>query len=183
MVPSKYSFADYSNTWPSEFMREAGLLRELLGDGIVAIHHIGSTSVPGLAAKPTIDMLPVVRDLVTLDGHTSVLENAGYRAWGEYGLPRRRFYTRDVDGYRTHNIHFWQEQDQEIERHLAFCAYLRAHPAARSEYEALKREVYARHPADVEAYCDSKNAWIKVIEPLAIQWYRGRTHAAMTSNK
>lgn len=172
MTPSLYSFTDYSPEWPGEFQREAGRLKGLLGDELVIVHHIGSTSVPGLAAKPIIDLLPLVRDLAFIDDHTAVLEHAGYKAWGEYGLPGRRYFTRDRDEVRTHNLHIFQVDDPDVDRHLAFCAYLRAHEAARKEYEALKRELYARHPADISAYNDGKDAWIKRMEGVALEWYR-----------
>lgn len=171
-MPSRYTFTDYAPDWPAAFEREAGRLRGLLGEELVAVHHIGSTSVPGLAAKPTIDLLPLVRTIAAVDDRTPLLLDSGYRAWGEYGLPGRRFFTRDHDEFRTHNVHVYQSGDQSVERHLAFCAYLRHHELARREYEALKRTVYARHPADIEAYNDGKNAWIKRLEPVAVEWYR-----------
>lgn len=171
-MPSLYTFTDYSIDWPLEFSREVTRLKALLDDELVTVHHIGSTSVPALASKPIIDLLPLVRDIARIDQRTNVLEQAGYKAWGEYGLARRRYFTKDRGDYRTHNIHMYQVDDPSIERHLAFCAYLRSHEQTRVEYEALKRRVYARHPADVEAYNDGKDAWIKELEPLAIAWYR-----------
>jgi GrpB-like predicted nucleotidyltransferase (UPF0157 family) len=95
---------------------------------------------------------------------------AGYKAWGEHGIAGRRFFTKDRDEHRTHNIHMFEEGHPETERHLAFCAYLRAHPHVRDEYAALKREVYDRHPADIAAYSDGKDAWIKRVERMALQW-------------
>ncbi len=175
-MPSRYTFTDYSPDWPAAFEQEAGRLRTLLGDEIVAVHHIGSTSVPGLAAKPIIDLLPLVRRIAAIDECTPLLREAGYRAWGEYGLPGRRYFTRDRGEFRTHNVHVYQSDDPAVERHLAFCAYLRHHEPSRRAYEALKRAVYARHPADIEAYNDGKDAWIKRLEPLAIAWYRQRCH-------
>ena len=172
---SKYTFTDYSPDWPLWFNGEAERLKALLGGELIGVHHIGSTSVPGLAAKPTIDLLPVVRDIARVDIGTPLLKEAGYRAWGEYGLPGRRYFTRDCDGWRTHNIHVYQFDNPEIERHRAFCAYLRSNEKARAEYEALKRQVYARHPADIEAYNDGKNAWIKQVEPIALEWYRDQS--------
>jgi len=173
-MPHKYDFVPYREDWPAAFAREADNLRALLRDELVAVHHIGSTSIPGLAAKPVIDVLPVVRDIAYLDRHCGVLVAAGYTAWGEYGLPRRRYFTRERDGMRTHHAHCYGEGDPEIERHLAFAAYLRAHGAARVEYEALKREAFERHPADIGAYCDFKDSWIKATERRAIEWYRAR---------
>jgi GrpB-like predicted nucleotidyltransferase (UPF0157 family) len=171
-MPSLYTFTDYSPTWPSEFEQEAARLQALLDDDLITIHHVGSTSVPGLAAKPIIDLLPIVRDIAQIDVCTPMLEAAGYKAWGEYGLPGRRFFTKDRGAYRTHNVHIYQTGDPDIERHVAFCTFLRSHAKIRDEYAALKRQVYACHPADIEAYNDGKNDWIKSLEPVAIEWYR-----------
>jgi GrpB-like predicted nucleotidyltransferase (UPF0157 family) len=171
-MPSLYTFTEYSPEWKLEFEREAKRLQFLLEEELIDIHHIGSTSVPGLAAKPIIDLLPIVKNIERIDEHTARLQNAGYKPWGEYGLPGRRLFTKDCDGYRTHNIHIYQANNPDIERHLAFCAFLRSHEQMRQAYAALKREVYARHPADIAAYNDGKDAWIKQIEPVAVEWYR-----------
>jgi GrpB-like predicted nucleotidyltransferase (UPF0157 family) len=173
-MPSRYTVTDYLADWPSAFERQAERLRTLLGEELVAVHHIASPSVPGLAAKPVIDLLPLVRRIAAVDDRTPRLRDAGYRDWGECGLPGRRYFTRDRGEVRTHNVPLDQSDDPAVERHLAFCAYLRHHAAARRAYEALKRAVYARHPADLEAYNDGKDAWIKRIEPLALEWYRLR---------
>ena len=177
-MPSKYTFTEYSPTWPTEFTQEAQRLRTLLGKELVDIHHIGSTSVPGLAAKPIIDLMPVAQSIEAIDRLTPTLEQNGYQSWGEYGLPGRRFFTRDRDGYRTHNIHFYQMCHPDIERDLAFCAYLRSHEEVRQEYAALKRDVYARHPADGAAYNEGKDAWIKATEVIALEWYRQQPHGS-----
>jgi GrpB-like predicted nucleotidyltransferase (UPF0157 family) len=171
-MPSRYTFTEYSPEWPREFDLEVARLRSLLGEERVRAHHIGSTSVPGLAAKPIIDLLPVVRSIERIDDEMPKLEAAGYKAWGEYGLSGRRYFTKDRGEYRTHNIHIYRRDDPDIDRHLAFCAYLRSHQPVRDEYAALKRQVYAAHPADIERYSDGKNAWIKRIEPVALGWYR-----------
>ncbi|HUR45406.1 MAG TPA: GrpB family protein [Candidatus Saccharimonadales bacterium] len=173
-MPSRYSFTEYSSQWPDLFTAEAAVLQGILGVELVSIHHIGSTAVPGLAAKPIIDLLPVVRNIGRIDELASALEAAGYKAYGEYGLPGRRYFTRDKGEYRTHNVHIFQQDDLDIERHLAFCAYLQAHVEARQDYATLKREVYIQHPADIEAYNKSKDAWIKQAELTALEWYRDR---------
>jgi GrpB-like predicted nucleotidyltransferase (UPF0157 family) len=171
-MPSLYTFSEYSPEWPRQFEQEAARLRELLGGEIVTIHHIGSTSVPGLAAKPIIDLLPLVREITRIDDLTPTLQEAGYKAWGEYGLPGRRYFTKDRGEYRTHNIHIYQVDNPDVERHLALCAYLRNHPDACVAYEAIKRESYALHPASVGDYNNHKNDFIKELEVVAIAWYR-----------
>jgi GrpB-like predicted nucleotidyltransferase (UPF0157 family) len=171
-MPSLYTFTDYSPDWPLAFEQAAAQLRSLLGDDLVAIHHIGSTSVPGLAAKPIIDLLPVAQSIAAIEAKIPQMEAAGYRAWGEYGLPGRCYFTRDQDGYRTHNIHIYGQGDPDIERHLAFRDYLRAHPNVRDEYAAVKWAAYAQYPADIDGYSDSKHDWIRTIEAQAVVWYR-----------
>lgn len=173
-MAGSYSLSAYSPDWPAAFAREAARLQALLGGEEEGIHHFGSTSVPGLAAKAIVDLLVTVRDLARIDALTPDLEEAGYQAWGTYGIPGRRYFTRSQDGRRTHNVHFYQRDNPEIERHLAFCAYLRAHDAMRDEYAALKQAIYERYPADMAAYNDAKTDWIRRVEQLALPWYRQR---------
>jgi GrpB-like predicted nucleotidyltransferase (UPF0157 family) len=171
-MASIYSFADYSPDWPVEFNREAERIRLLLTDELIEVHHIGSTSVPGRAAKPIIDLLAVVRDICRIDELSPLLEEAGYKAWGEYGLLGRRLFTKDRNSYRTHNVHIYPAGHPDIDRHLAFRAFLRSNDEVRNEYEALKRDVYSRYPSDIAAYNDGKDSWIKRIEPVALEWFR-----------
>jgi GrpB-like predicted nucleotidyltransferase (UPF0157 family) len=171
-MASRYLFAEYSPEWPNRFQEEANRIRQGFGDAIIEVHHIGSTSIPGLAAKPVIDLLPVVREISVVEERDEMLVADGYWSWGEYGIAGRRFYTRDFDGIRTHNVHFFAAGSPDIERHLAFAAYLRAHAEKCSEYEALKRAVYAEHPDDIAAYCAGKDAWIKQLEPVALAWFQ-----------
>lgn len=176
-MPSRYTFTAYSPEWPRQFEQEAANLRTLLGEEIVAIYHVGSTAVPGLAAKSIIDLMPTVRDITRIDALTPTLEAAGYKAWGKYGLPGRRYFTKDRGEFRTHNIHIYEAANPEVERHVALCAYLRAHADVCQEYAALKRQTYAQHPADIMAYNNGKDAWIKALQPIAIAWYRQQPDA------
>jgi GrpB-like predicted nucleotidyltransferase (UPF0157 family) len=170
-VPSIYSFVDPSPAWPAAFKQEAARLKDLLGEEVLVIHHIGSTSVPGLAAKPIIDLLPVVRSIDQVDAATGALEAAGYHAWGAFGLEGRRLFTKDAAGVRTHNVHIYGHDDPDIRRHLAFRSYLRAHPDQVAAYARVKGEAYARHPADIAQYNDAKSSWIRTTEQVALRWY------------
>ena len=131
-----------------------------LGGTTVEIHHIGSTSVPGLTAKPVIDVLPVVSSLDGVDARRDEFESAGYLWRGAYGIAGRRLLTRDADGTRVANVHVFAEGSLEIARHLRFRDALIADPALAAEYAALKRRLRELHPWDVESYADAKSPFV-----------------------
>ena len=100
---------DYNPAWPEKFEREAAAIRAVLpAECLIAIHHIGSTSVPGLAAKPVIDLMPEVSDLSLLDEWDEAMERIGLTVAGEYGIPGRRFYFKGADS-RECNVHAFEE--------------------------------------------------------------------------
>lgn len=165
--------------WPAEFMAEAARIRAVLpGDEaaleVVGLHHIGSTAVAGLWAKPVIDMLLVARSLPFLDAAAPALQGLGYQVMGEFGLAGRRYFRKDAaPGVRTHHLHAYAlGSAAEIERHLAFRDYLRAHPVAAAAYSDLKRQLADRHAGNPAAYMDGKDAFVKQHEALALQWKR-----------
>ena len=162
----------YNPAWPAQFAAEAAVLRAELGDLALAIHHVGSTSVPGLAAKPVIDIMPTVRDIRAVDRHLSGMAALGYAPRGEYGLPGRRYFSKDSDGVRSHHVHMYAVDNPEVVRHLAFRDYLRAHPVVAQQYGDLKLALAQAHPADIDAYMDGKDAFIKAVEIQAMRWYR-----------
>ena len=94
----------YDPKWPELFQIESEALAAVLGDEILRVHHIGSTAVPGLAAKPIIDILLEVKDVNTLDEYNAAMERLGYTARGEYGVPGRRFFLKGLHN-RTHHVH------------------------------------------------------------------------------
>lgn len=167
----KVVVTDYNPEWEKEFDREAEKLREAFGGGLVAVHHIGSTSVPGLAAKPIIDIMPVVKDIAEADRAAPALEKLGYEGLGEYGIPGRRYFRKGGDN-RTHQLHVFAESSaSEIARHLAFRDYLRRHPGEATEYGILKRALAKKFPGDIEGYCDGKDAFVKATEREAMKEY------------
>ncbi len=163
--------------WVVMFEDEAAQLRAILGPQIVAVHHVGSTSVPGLKAKPIIDLLPEVVDTKQVDLYNEPMRRLGYDVMGEYGLPRRRYFRKEVGGKRIVHVHAWSSGDIEIERHLAFRDYLIAHPAQAKAYSNLKDGLVARFAGDKELYMSGKDAFCKETERLALVWQRGiKTH-------
>ena len=165
----RIEIAPYDPAWRELFEIERQLISEALGAIALDVHHIGSTSVPGLAAKPIIDIILEVSSLEDLDQRESALASLGYESKGEYGIERRRFFPKG-GGERTHHIHAFKAGDPHVVRHLAFRDYLRAHPAISREYEALKTRVAASCNNDIDTYCDGKDSFIKDHERLALAW-------------
>ena len=159
---------EYDPSWPKRFTEESNLLRETLGDIATAVHHIGSTAVPGLAAKPIIDILIEVTDLATLDARNRDMELSGYEAKGEFGIPGRRYFRKGGDN-RTHQIHAFVTGDTNVSRHIAFRDYLRSNAHVAGEYGALKKKVAETCDNDIEKYCDGKDAFIKHHEEIAVE--------------
>lgn len=166
-----------SPQWEEMARTESERFAQALGDALVVIHHVGSTSIPGIWAKPVIDLAPEVKDVGALDRLEARIRELGYEYWGEYGLSGRRFCPRtSPDGVRLANVHCYQSGDPGLHRHLAFRDYLRAHPALAAEYQQEKLRARDLHPHDLYAYNDEKDAWIRRVEKEAIAWYarRGR---------
>jgi len=153
----------YDSEWPYLFAEEAKLLQRALRDNCIAIHHIGSTAVPELSAKPIIDILAVVRDILQVDQATTALEHLGYKALGEYGIPFRRFFQK-APLCRTHHLHVFEQDNPEIERHLKFRDWMRAHAKDRDGYGKLKAELALKFPYDRMNYCMGKEAFIVDID-------------------
>jgi len=164
----KIQVVDYDPSWPECFKEESNLLRETLGDTAVAVHHIGSTAVPGLAAKPIIDILVEVTDLATLDARNPDMELIGYNPKGEFGIPGRRYFQKGGDN-RTHQIHAFLAGDLNVSRHIAFRDYLRSNPGVAEEYGALKKRVAETCDDDIGKYCDGKDAFVKNHEETAVK--------------
>ena len=170
-MPQHIIVVDYNPLWHQLFKEEAERIEEILGANLVAIYHIGSTSVPFLAAKPVIDIMPVVKDLDAEDGKKDEFEAIGYEYLGEYGMENRRYLRKGGDE-RTHQIHIFEKNDDEnISRHLAFRDYLRAHRNVADEYAALKRVLALKFPYDIEGYSDGKDDFVKRIEKAALEEY------------
>ena len=169
--PSEVSLAAPSSEWEARAAQEAERFGRLLGDNLVKVHHIGSTSIPNIWAKPVLDLMPEVHDVAQIDERREAIESAGYQFWGEYGLPGRRFcpLVDPVRG-RVANIHCYQSGSSELSRHLAFRDYLRTFPDLAREYEAEKLRARGLFPLDVYAYNDEKNAWIRRTELDALRW-------------
>lgn len=157
--------------WSVKARQEAKRLQNTLGDVVVAIHHIGSTAIPAIYAKPIIDFLLEVDELDHIDQSITVMESLGYESMGEYGIPERRYFRKNnAQGIRTYQVHTFRAGSDGAQRHLAFRDYLIAHPKEAQAYSALKRAQAAAHPDDIHAYMDGKDTFIKEHQAKAIEW-------------
>ena len=162
----------YDPNWPSMFEAEAGRLRQALGDLALRIEHNGSTAVPGLSAKPVIDIQVSVADLHPLDAFGKPLQSLGYVHVGHPDDAFCVFFHRPSRWPHTHHVHVVQADGDEERRTLAFRDYLRSHDAVAREYERLKQRLMAElkpnDSASREAYASRKTAFIEQVIALAL---------------
>ncbi|WP_019241698.1 MULTISPECIES: GrpB family protein [Bacillus] len=162
---------DYNQDWSNKYQKEEQTIRTILQEELVNSFHIGSTSVPGLKAKPIIDILLVVKDINKLDSFRNQFQDIGYEVMGEFGITGRRYFRKGGDN-RTHQIHAFQYNNiEEIERHLAFRDYLCKHSEVCISYGELKSKLANQYPNNIDRYCDGKDDFVKSIEKEAIKWH------------
>jgi len=153
--------ADYDPGWPELFRREEDRIRGALGGRALQVEHAGSTAVPGLAAKPVIDIVLVVADTTDEPAYVPDLEAEGYALrirepdWFEHRLLKRT--------EPSVNLHVFSAHSEEIDRMLAFRDHLRSHKSDRELYERTKRELAARKWDYVQHYADAKGEIVQAI--------------------
>lgn len=157
-------------TWPEQ--AEVEIRRWFASvDGLVTVHHIGSTSVRGLPAKPVLDLMPVFRDATARDSARDAIEALGYDWLGAYGLEGRVYARLDdpATGCRQVQAHSYVQGHPDIRRHLAFRDALRDNAALRAGYASIKGACAARHPDGGPDYGTCKSAWIDKVESRALE--------------
>ncbi len=159
--------------WPARAAAEIARIDAALDGAAARIEHVGSTAVPGLAAKPIVDLLVTVEALGRRDRYVGPLEGLGYLFAPDPESPDLHFFGLPAERPRTHHVHVCAAGGEEERRHLALRDYLRAHPAEVAEYAALKRELVARAPADRLAYIAGKEAYVRALERRALTWAGG----------
>ena len=156
--------------WPGQAQVWAEEWRKVCGTGLIQVHHMGSTSVPGLPAKPIIDLMPVFTDTEAMMAAQVAVEAMGYEWMGAYGLPGRGYARRDdpATGKRVVQAHCYPQGHADIARHLAFRDALRANAPLRAAYTMEKARCAARHPEGGADYGRCKSAWIDRAESEAL---------------
>lgn len=166
----KVDVVAYDKRWIAQYNKEASMLSRILESEILEIYHIGSTSVPGLSAKPIIDILVVVKDITRIDDYNGVMMELGYHPKGENGIKERRYFNKG-DINRTHHVHIYGVGNSEIIRHIAFRNFLRVHQDVAEQYGSLKENLAKRFPYDISLYIKGKEDFVRVMEKEALNWY------------
>lgn len=156
---------DYDPRWPVRFADEAAAIRSALGtEPRLRIEHFGSTAIPGVAAKPIVDNLLILRIDTDWRRFVAPLQALGYVHWAENPRADRMFFVKGIPPYgecRTHHVHIRTPVDAKDA--ILFRDYLRGHPEAAARYESLKREMARLYPTDREAYTRGKKLFIEAI--------------------
>jgi GrpB-like predicted nucleotidyltransferase (UPF0157 family) len=159
---------DYDPRWPRLFEEESRRVADALDDAVVELEHIGSTAVPGLAAKPIVDILAGLRALELRPGAIEAMEELSYEFLGENGLPGRLFFRKGRP--RSHHVHAVLVGSDLWERHLAFRDYLRSNSAEAEAYAAFKLKLVRDVGGDRDGYVDGKDAYAAALEKRARSW-------------
>jgi GrpB-like predicted nucleotidyltransferase (UPF0157 family) len=161
--------AAYNPAWPALYEAERATLQRATGDLFVVVEHIGSTAVPGLAAKPIIDIAATVCNLDQVNGYLEPLHTLGYLYVPEYEaeVPERRYFRKGLPGACTCHLHIYPVGHAQWDRHIRFRDYLRAHPATARAYAELKQHLASEHRWDRQAYTEAKTAFVRSVERAA----------------
>lgn len=151
---------EYTSKWILQFKEEQKIIKNVIGSTAIAIEHIGSTSVEGLSAKPTLDIMVGVRDLNDIDAFIELLKTIGYEHVFHQEFPNRRFFRKGLWRAGTHHLHIYQYGSEDWENNLSFRNYLRNDPNIRRQYEQLKKELANKHRFDRVAYTNAKAPFI-----------------------
>jgi GrpB-like predicted nucleotidyltransferase (UPF0157 family) len=162
MIPNReYDIVPYNPAWPEMYEREAAVVRKVFGDFVKDIQHVGSTSVPGMQAKPQIDVLVIVDDITTAEQLTPDMQAQGYTAFGDpFGVGCRTF-SRVSGNVKLSNVHVHVPGNSYVQQFLLIRDYLRAHPERAKAYGELKVVLKQQFPGDYRSYAEGKKDFLQ----------------------
>lgn len=169
-MPRTIELLPYDPAWPDQYQQEAEQLSAIFSDQLVSIHHIGSTAIPGIKAKPVIDILVVVREIEQVEPFNQAMIDFGYLPRGERGIPGRRYFRKGPDDLHSHHVHVYGQGHQAIWLHLDFRDYLRAHPAEGQAYSQLKETLAEKYREDPAGYTKEKTDFVVKQNRRAAIW-------------
>lgn len=159
----KYEIYSYDPEWPKLFELEAAKLKDVFKDEAISVEHIGSTAVPELDSKPTIDVLITVKDIVVVDSYVSKMESLGYKYLGAYVKPDSRLFVKERpdNADRLFNVHVFPADHPHVKDMIQLRDYFRTHSDTVKEYANLKRELVSKYPDDYGQYRKLKDEWME----------------------
>lgn len=167
MRTSKVIVMPYHKEWQTDFEKIKNELENAIGDMVIAIEHVGSTSVQGMSAKPCIDIDVVIKDYSVFDIIVGKLADIGYIHEGDLGIKdREAFKYTDKPHLQTHHLYVCPQYSTELHRHITFRDYLRTHPEAANEYSKVKEKAAQLFPDDIDSYIEFKSPCIAKLYKL-----------------
>ena len=168
-IHEEVSLSAYSDAWPARFAEERARLTALFPAQLLAIEHFGSTAIPGMPAKPIVDILAGVESMAVADSLLEGILASGYTTSREFNatLPDRRWFMRSADGKRTHHLHVVVFGGRRWEERLRFRDRLRSDDGLAQRYAKLKSELASRYRSDREAYTDAKSEFVSFVVAIA----------------
>ena len=170
MLMKKVFLQPPDSSWLREFDNIKEELLTLPEAARLQIHHIGSTSIKGIYAKPIIDIMVDVKSYKGFEHISESMVRMGFTAKGEHGIPGRRYFSRTKEHMMAVHVHFFESGDPNIAHHLAFRDYLNAQPAIAQNYSELKRELARTFPLDRDRYQLEKSPFIEKTIREALRW-------------
>jgi GrpB-like predicted nucleotidyltransferase (UPF0157 family) len=166
-----YKLVDYDENWPKLFSKYAAEIQSILGDALLEIHHFGSTSIPGMFAKPNIDIYALAKSLDVIRARSDKMKVAGFTPRGDYSNIGEEHFTVDKpNGERIASIHIFEGSNKIFTSYANLRDYLISNSADRNRYIALKKELYKKYPDNYPAYDEGKKDTIDDIKAKAKRW-------------
>lgn len=166
----KVEVVPYDKEWSEIYVAESEKIKEVFVGELLNIYHIGSTSVPGMVAKPIIDILVEVQEINKVDSFNSYMIKQGYEPRGENGIEGRRYFIKENDYKRTHHLHIYQTGAKEIVKHLAFRDYLIENQNESERYKELKQDLSQKFPDNAKLYQEKKSSLVNELTEKALFW-------------
>ncbi|QPC46966.1 GrpB family protein [Mangrovibacillus cuniculi] len=160
------SLIHYKEEWSEIFHKDKNMILQILGNNIVDIQHVGSTAIPGISAKPIIDILVGLKNIFETESFISKLEEKNYKYRPNASTKDRLFFIKGTEDFRTHHLHVVQHDSNEWNRMIHFRDYLRENVNVALEYNKLKEELAVKFPNNREEYTKGKEDFVKQIEKL-----------------
>lgn len=165
----KYKVLHYDKNWANVFDDEAKKIKEIFSDCLVGIEHVGSTAIPGISGKPTIDILVLINDISCGDASISEMEKLGYVSKGEYVVAGGRLFVKEKDGHIIFNVHIFQPEHEEAKKMLLLRDFLRRNKDEADNYGSFKLQLFEKYSEDYGMYRKEKDKYMKKLMARAMK--------------